>query len=127
MNKPEIKSKIPIKRKSSNISFNFGKKMNSNNDDKTKKNFVPEKKTKKIENSLNRIEEDEDNYYENILKIPHVVFSPIRNEIKNKNNHRNEKIPLSRVEENFMKRLNIVQKLDNDFVIRKYSVVDQSS
>ena len=131
MDKIENRSKIPIKRKSSNISFNFGKKMNSNDNEKTKKESVTEKNVKKSIKNMRSIEEDRE-FNENILKTPHVSFSPIRYENKNKmkneneNGRKNEKIPLSRIEKNFMRRLNIVQKLDNDFVIRKYSIVDQS-
>lgn len=130
MDKIESNAKIPIKRKSSNISFNFGKKMNPNDNEKTKKKFVTEKNVKKNVTNTKSIEEEKREFNESILKIPHVSFSPIRyenkNMIKNENEKKKEKIPLSRIEENFMRRLNIVQKLDNDFVIRKYSIVDQS-
>ena len=131
MDKIESKIKIPTKRKSSNISFNFGKKMNSNDNEKTKKEVVSEKNVIKNIKNMKSIEEDRE-FNESILKIPHVSFSPNRYDnkniikIKNENERKKEKIPLSRIEENFMKRLNIVQKLDNDFVIRKYSIVDQS-
>lgn len=131
MDKVENKKKIPLQRKSSNISFNFGKKMNSNNDETIKKNIVFDKNKKRNDKIMESIEEDAE-FRKSILKTPHVVFSPIRNDNKSQNKDKNVnwdkngKTPLSRIEENFMKRLGIVQKLDNDFVIRKYSVVDQN-
>ena len=135
MDKIENKKIIPIQRKSSNISFNFGKKMNSRNDEK-KKNIVFDKYKRRNDKIMEGIEEEKE-FNKSVLKIPHVVFSPTRNDIndikyQNQTKDKNVswgkigKSPLSRIEENFMKRLGIVQKLDNDFVIRKYSVVDQS-
>ena len=142
----KIYSKYANKNKSSNISFNFSPKVKNKNKitnhkelnviDKSKnktkvlRDEATDKKENRIIRNLNIFGESIDSIN---IGIPHLVFSPKSVKIDTDMSQISEKDisvtemirpkkQISRMEQNFIKRLGIVQKLDNDFVVRKYSL-----
>ena len=142
----KIDLKYANKKKSSNISFNFSPKVKNKNKitnhkglnviDKSKnktkvlRDEAKDKNKNRIIRNLNTFGESVDSIN---IGIPHLVFSPKSVKIDTDMSQISEKDisvteiirpkkQISRMEQNFIKRLGIVQKLDNDFVVRKYSL-----
>ena len=144
----KIDSKYRNKKKSSNISFNFSPSTKNKNKITKKKDLnTPDRNENKNKIKVLRDETKDKNINRNIRKldtfrdsidsvnigIPHLVFSPesVKIDIELSQNSEKDKSvtemirpkkQISRMEQNFIKRLGIVQKLDNDFVVRKYSL-----